>query len=66
LRTKAGHGGEIGEANVTIGLWWMGYMRVLERMRVNMNVGMGMEMEMGMRVGVRVRVRVPTWVSLAV
>jgi hypothetical protein len=52
LRTKPGHGGEIGEANVTI-VWWMRYMRVLERMRVDMKV----RMEMGMRM--RVRVRVP-------
>jgi hypothetical protein len=60
LRTKTGHGGEIGEANVTIGVWRMVYMRVLEWMRVDMKV------RMGGRVRVRMRMRMRIWVSLAV
>jgi hypothetical protein len=58
LLTKTGHRGKIGEVNVTIGVWWMGYMRVLERMRVDMKVRMGVRMGVG--------VRVPMWVNLAV
>jgi len=43
LRMKTGQGGEIGKANVIIEMRWMGYMRVLERMRVDMKMRMGME-----------------------
>jgi hypothetical protein len=51
LPTKTWHGGEIGEANVTIGVWLTRYMWVLKRMMVDMKMGVG--------TGVRVRVRVP-------
>jgi len=48
LRTKTGHGGEIGEANVTIGVWWVEYMRVLEWVGVDMKVGVGMRLRLMM------------------
>jgi len=60
LFTKARHSREIGEANTTVGLLWMRWVRVLVRLRGRIMVGvlrlgMGMGMGMGMRVPMHMR-----------